>query len=121
MRRIFNLFLILTLILGAISAWASCPSNIAPVEYTGSQAVDANSGTVCSVVYTYNGVVAGTKIQLYDSLSASGTVRLTLVAATTAGSIIKEYPYGAYFGTGIFYKEAEHSGTIVTDIQTWVN
>ncbi len=112
-------YLLLLMLFISTPVWASCPTNLAPTEYQGNQGIATKSATVCSVTYSYNGVVAGTYINLYDSLSASGTIRLTLVAATTAGSIIKEYPYGAYFGTGVYYKEINHSGTISTDIQSF--
>lgn len=111
------LFLFLTLM--SINAWAT-PDDIIPVEYSASGAVKAAPGRVYSVVYNYRGVVAGDRIFIYDSLSASGTIRLTLTASATAGSQIVRYPVGAYFGTGIYYQEeTTHGGTIKTDIQSF--
>ncbi len=108
----------LLLIIPSLS-WASCPNDLSSTEYsTGSQAVKTKAGSVCSVTYSYNNVPPGTSITLYDSLSASGTVRLTLTAGASVGSTIKEYPYGAYYGTGIYYSEDAHgTGTVKTDIQ----
>lgn len=113
--------ILLAIMISLISynAWASCPDVLAPTEYTGSQSVKATSGVVCSVTMSYSGVAAGDKIQLYDNTSASGTIRLTLIASASAGTIIKQYPFGAYFGTGIYYKENNHAGTITTDIQSF--
>lgn len=116
------MFRVITLILLLIApnAWASCPDVLAPTEYTTSGSVKTTSGVVCSVTYSYSGVTAGDSINLYDSATAAGTIRLTLVASATAGTIIKQYPFGAYFGTAIFYKD-RHSGngTVTTDIQSF--
>lgn len=111
-------FLALILLIACQQVWADSDANIS-VEYQGSQQIKSKAGVVKSVTYSFNGVVAGTSMQLFDSLTGGGRVALTLVAATTAGTIIKEYPTAAYFGTGIFYLESTHSGTITTDIQSF--
>jgi hypothetical protein len=83
---------------------------------TESALIKTGSGKVTGFAIQFYGVTAGDKVELIDSLTATGTARLTLVCPVAADHI--EFPIGddVHFTTGIYAKVTKTGGTLSANI-----
>lgn len=94
----------------------SVPTTASSSVKTADGQVKGSAGTVWSVMVGMNGVTAGDKVEIKNSIDNSGTALLTFTATASAQSFMFSPSVGVAYSSGIFSDETKSGGTITVTV-----
>ena len=94
----------------------SVPTTASATVKTADAQVKGSAGTVWSVMVSMNGVTAGDKVEIKNSIDNSGAALLTFTATATAQSFMFSPSVGVAYSSGIYSDETKTGGTITVTV-----